>query len=241
MIVLKDGFEFFGDAKGEADVFIYEPNNQKKCYEYIIRNIIKKIALCGEGDRTKDYYDSIKGLDWIEYLSHCNGDYDFSFVNNLPHLKTFIGSLKFTLDNPSVQSFSGDYFSKGKISKNCTGLKEIHIWKLPDFNSLFEENFFPPQIKEIQMIGYKSTDLNNSFSNSSLKKIEFALSRNLESLKGIENFSALETILLYSCKRLKNLSDINNLKNIQSIRIYNCPSIDFKTIENLMDKVLIVK
>ena len=240
MIVLKDGFEF-GDDKGEADVFIYDPNNQKKFYEYIIRNKIKKIALCGEGNRTSDYYDSIKTLDWIEYLSYCNGAYDFSFVNNLEQLKTFIGHLKFILDNPSVQIFSGDYFSKGKISKNCTGLKEIHIWKLPDFNSLFEENFFPPQIKEIQMIGYKSTDLNNSFSNSSLKKIEFALSRNLESLKGIEIFSALETILLYSCKRLKDLSDINNLKNIQSIRIYNCPSIDFKTIENLMDKVLIVK
>ena len=241
MIIIKDNFQFFDDSNGKSDIFIYEPKNQIKCYEYIIKNKIKKIALCGEGDRTSDYYDSIKSLSWIEYLSHCNGAYDFSFVNNLEHLKTFIGNLKFILDNPSVQIFSGDYFSKGKISKNCTGLKEMHIWKLPDFNSLFEENFFPPQIKEIQMIGYKSTDLNNSFSNSSLKKIEFALSRNLESLKGIENFSALETIILYSCKRLKDLSDINNLKNIQSIRIYNCPSIDFKTIENLMDKVLIVK
>lgn len=166
-------------------------------------------------DRLTDL-DFLSEYTFLEVLDIASvDDYDFGFLSSLKDLKDLSinieGKNSIDLGNQESLESLTIQWRKGKISglEKCQNITSLC---LVDFK---EDDFLP-----ISSLG-KLGDL----------KVKTA---SIKTIKGVEDFSLLETLLLGNCKALKSINDIGGLQKLSSLNFELCPKIeDYNPVGNL--------
>jgi hypothetical protein len=173
------------------------------------------------GLRIFDHLDKLESLDFLEKYDflekldvNCMNDQDYSFLMNLPNLKSLgIGlsvkennaidlSSQVNLENLTIQ------WRKGKI---------FGIEKCQKINSLCITN-------------YTEMDFNSILSLQNLEDLKIKTA-SIKSINGIENYTKLKSLYLGNCKKLSSIEVLKGLRNITFLSFELCPQVkDYASI-----------
>jgi len=225
MIIEKDNLSFYTDKKGNPDVLLYAPQNYLVIRNYIIENQIKKLALCGGGLPTQEYLNTIIDFKWVEHINGYIKGLDFSFLNRMQKLKTYIGIIDFEIYNNSVEELYIGTTTKTKISKYCANLKILDIEGCKSIKKIFE-NGYPPLLRQMTFLKGKFESCTEFMINDSIEELSFINCSKLKSLEQLRNFKGLKKLRLENCRSLFDISEISQISSLKELLIIKCPNVD---------------
>jgi len=212
-----DGFKFQKGIDGSKKLII-ESSKLDACIKYILEENIKTITInCFQG------YDLLN-IDFLSELSNVleglhlpETKFNNQVVNTLHNLRYlgFADNKKDVIDLsnfPKLESLACDYSSRLKGLGSCKKLKDLTLTgyktKSNDLSEL-------PLFLELRGLSLFKTDITT--------------------MQGIERFSNLKTLEIFSASKLETLAPLQALSNtIEEIQIEQCKKIkDFETLGKL--------
>ncbi len=225
VLELIDGFKFQKGLDGSKKLII-ESSRLDACIKYILEGNIKAITInCFQG------YD-LSNIDFLSELSNVleglhlpETKFNLQVVNTLHNLKYlgFADNKKDVIDLSNftkIESLACDYSSRLKGLEACKKLKDLTLTGYKTKNKDLSELPFFLEI--------------NKF---------FLFQTDIATLQGIERFSNLKILEIFSAPKLQTIASLQALSNsLEEIQVEQCKNInDFEILEKVqsLKKIII--
>jgi hypothetical protein len=216
-----DGFKFQKDIDGTKKLIV-ESSKLDACIKYILDGNIKSITInCFQGYELANihFLEKLSGV--LEGLHLPETKFDIQVINSL-HMLKFLGFADNKIDVidlsnfPKIESLACDYSSRLKGLENCKNLKYLSLTGYKSNNKDLSELPSFLNLRELMLFKTDIATLQGIERFSNLKKLEIFSASKLIAIEALQRLSNnFEEILLQRCK---NISDYDTLGKVKSLK-----------------------
>jgi hypothetical protein len=218
-----DGFKFQIGIDGSKKLII-ESSKLDACIKYVLDGNIKSITInCFQGYELPDIHFLSKLSNVLEGLHLPETKFDNQTVNTLHKLKFlgFADNKKDIIDLsnfPNLESLACDYSSRLKGLDTCKNLIDLTLTGYKSKNNNLSEMPSFLHLKELFLFKTDITTLQGIERFSNLRKLEIFSASKLEAITSLQVLSnSLEEIQIEQCKKVKDYEILGEVKSLKKI------------------------
>ena len=218
-----DGFKFQKGIDGSRKLII-ESSKLDACIKYVLEGNIKSITInYFQGYELPDIHFLNKLSDILEGLHLPETKFDNQVVNSLHKLKFlgFADNKKDVIDLsnfPNLESLACDYSSRLKGLETCKNLIDLTLTGYKSESKDLSEVPLFLNLKELSLFKTDITTLQGIEHYSNLKKLEIFSASKLERIAPLQVLSnSLEELQIEQCKKIKDFEVLGKVQSLKKI------------------------
>ena len=218
-----DGFKFQKGIDGSRKLII-ESSKLDACIKYVLEGNIKSITInYFQGYELPDIHFLNKLSDILEGLHLPETKFDNQVVNSLHKLKFlgFADNKKVVIDLsnfPNLESLACDYSSRLKGLETCKNLIDLTLTGYKSESKDLSEVPLFLNLKELSLFKTDITTLQGIEHYSNLKKLEIFSASKLERIAPLQVLSnSLEELQIEQCKKIKDFEVLGKVQSLKKI------------------------
>ncbi|MFZ1807525.1 MAG: hypothetical protein WAU36_09900 [Cyclobacteriaceae bacterium] len=221
--VIIDGFKFQEGTDGSRKLII-ESSKLDACVKYVLDGKIKSITInCFQGYELTDINFLNKLSDVLEGLHLPETKFENQVINSLHKLKFlgFADNKKDIIDLsnfPNLESLACDYSSRLKGLETCKNLMDLILTGYKSKAKGLSEMPLFLNLRELFLFKTDITTLQGIERFSNLKKLEMFSASKLETIAALQALSnSIEEIQVEQCKKINDYETLGKVKSLKKI------------------------
>lgn len=218
-----EGLKIHEGLNGDESLFI-DSSRIDDCIDYLYKNNLKDISINPyQGYKANDINFLDKLENYIEEISVLDEKYDYSILNRLHKLKRigFLDNKRDIIDLsnfPELEGLSCDYSPRLKGLETCKHIKDLTLTGYKPKSKNFSDLPSLPELTELLLIQTNITTLQGIECFSKLKKLELYSARNLETIAALQALpNSFEEIQFEQCRKISDLEILGKIQSLKKI------------------------